>query len=98
MICPCCKGSGHVADAEDAIAARLDELKAYCRDRGAYVSPEGMVREPVAAELMGLAPKTLTNWRSNGKALPYIKRAGRPLYSLGVIAAWLAENSFPEPP
>jgi hypothetical protein len=91
MLCPHCQGTGHLPTVNP-----VEQLREMCLERGMFVSHDGMVREADAAALMGLAPRTLTNWRANGRALPFVKRAGRPLYALTDVAAWIAENSFTE--
>jgi excisionase family DNA binding protein len=43
-----------------------------------------------AAELLGLHPYTLSNWRSRGKyKLKYLKIGGRVYYRLTDLNAWL---------
>lgn len=42
------------------------------------------------AERIGLAPKTLDNWRSTGGGPPYYKIGGRVLYDDAEVDAWLA--------
>lgn len=84
--CERCGGSGEVPDQ----VAPADQLRAACAARGIWVSADDRVREADAAELLGMAPKTLRNWRYTNEPLPYTTRAGRPLYALSDLAEWLA--------
>jgi hypothetical protein len=86
--CPHCQGTGLLPPTEPG--ELLEDLKTACRERSYWVSADGKVREDVAADLLGLVPKTLSNWRYGDARLPYIKRAGRPLYSLEDLATYLA--------
>jgi predicted DNA-binding transcriptional regulator AlpA len=44
------------------------------------------------AERIGLAPKTLDNWRSAGQGPPYYKLGNRVVYDDDEVDAWLAER------
>jgi hypothetical protein len=89
-VCPCCHGTGYAPQAEPS--ELVEQLRDTCRERGTWISPDDRVRESAAAELLGLRPKTLENWRANGARLPFIKRAGRPLYALADLAAHIASS------
>ena len=95
--CPHCNSQlGNVpppADADESISDTM-RLQAYCRQAGITILPAGLIRDSDAARLMGLASKTLKNRRSmHDPSLPQFEiRAGRALYSLVSIAAWMASS------
>lgn len=68
----------------------LETLRAACIERGTWVSPDGMVREADAANLIGWQTKTMRNRRYTDAPIPYATRRGRPLYALSDLATWLA--------
>jgi hypothetical protein len=78
---------------EDRIAATERALLAACRDAGAFVSGDGRVSEATAARLLGIAPGTLRNKRSDSDNAPPCYR--RPLagcsysYRVAELAAWI---------
>lgn len=78
-------------DPVDEGLGRAEMLRAACKLRGVWISPDGFVRECDAADLMGVTPKTLKNRRSlhDPKLPAHEKRAGRTLYALASIAAWM---------
>ena len=86
--CPHCHGTGYLQPPD--AGELLCDLEAACRERGHWISPDNRVREDAAADLIGLAPKTLRNWRSTDAPLPYILRKARPLYRLEDLAEYLA--------
>ena len=86
--CPHCGGTGYLAPVDPC--ELLDKLETSCRERGLWVSPDGRVREDDAADLLGMKPKTLSNWRYGDGRLPFVKRSGRPLYALADLAEYLA--------
>ena len=86
--CEHCHGTGWAADCD--AATHLEKLRSFVRERGFWISADERVREAVAAQLLGLKPKTLENWRGAGARLPHIKRGGRPLYALVDLAGHLA--------
>jgi predicted DNA-binding transcriptional regulator AlpA len=45
-----------------------------------------------AAERIGVAAKTLDNWRGLGTGPPFYKLGGRVVYDDGEVDAWLAER------
>ncbi len=54
-----------------------------------------LVREPVAAEFLGRACKTLQNDRINGRGPPFIKLpSGGVLYDLDILKEFVAEHTF----
>lgn len=46
-----------------------------------------------AAELIGLKPKTLANWRSQNKGPKFVKRNGTIFYSLLELNRFMAEGT-----
>lgn len=88
--CPHCGGTG-LAPEPVQTADATEALRAACRERGIWLSHDDRVREADAADLLGLAAKTLCNWRSADRRLPFEPRNGRPLYALVDLAAWLAK-------
>ena len=87
--CPHCNGTGYVSEAEPVeITADLERA---CVERGIWVSPDGRVREADAADLIGMAAKTLRNWRYVDRRLPFVTRSGRPLYALADLADFTSD-------
>jgi hypothetical protein len=78
-----------VPDLEARANARLDELQLACVAHGYYVTPDGRVREEVAAELLGLAAGTLRNWSYGDSPIPFTSVARRRTYRLSDIAAFM---------
>lgn len=50
---------------------------------------QGLLNAAAAAQLLGLSPKTLEKWRSEGKGPPVIRLGRRVAYSRGAIVQWL---------
>jgi len=88
--CARCGGTGEEPGASPA--EMVEHLRATCRERSLWVSPDGMVRETEAADLIGWQTKTLRNRRYADAPIPFTMRAGRPLYALSDLAAWLAQG------
>ncbi|WP_150291668.1 hypothetical protein [Sphingobium estronivorans] len=88
--CTRCGGTGR--EPGPANADISETLRAACIERGIWISPDGMVREAVAAELIGVATKTMRNWRYADQPIPFTTRAGHPLYKLHDLADWLARS------
>ncbi|MCZ2099465.1 MAG: hypothetical protein LC121_25030 [Anaerolineae bacterium] len=75
-------------------AALLDEARA----RGIVVSADGRVGEADAARLIGMAPESLRNARSEGTAPPHYKvsiAGARISYRLADVAVWLEKFRNP---
>jgi hypothetical protein len=96
--CPHCNGTGIMqATPAPAIAALEAALRAACQANGALVTADNRTDEQTAAMLIGLKPKTLSNWRHTQRPIAFVKRSGRVLYAIYDLAAWMAENrSEPE--
>jgi hypothetical protein len=60
----------------------LEAIRALAGDLGIVVDAAGMVSANDAARLVGVAEKTLRNWRTNGMGPNYFRRAGRIRYRL----------------
>ena len=46
------------------------------------------------AERLRLTPKTLANWRSLGKGLPFRLFGGKPRYPADLLRAWIDEQEL----
>jgi hypothetical protein len=93
-LCDACPGrTRHYRVRADEGTAEVPRVREECERRGYWISHDGRLRERDAAELMGLAQKTLRNRRAlKDPNLPaFVKRRGRPLYSIASLAAWLLE-------
>ena len=53
-------------------------------------NPASFVRTLGAAEILGLDPRTLDNWRAKAKGPPYYKVGAAVLYNPSEVKAWLA--------
>jgi len=94
-ICPHCQGTGllerfSLSDAE--IAAAADGLRHAIAAIGGFITLDGRTDDRGAALAIGLKPKTLANWRSEGGRLPWVKRRGRVLYAFADLARFIAES------
>lgn len=47
---------------------------------------------PKAAPVIGVAPKTMENWRTLGKGPRFIKAGGRVVYDVADLEAWKAAH------
>lgn len=80
--CPAC---GHCLRDAEALAERVATLRASLRADGHVVTPDGYVRVDALCALFGFTEKTYANQRSEGAGIPFIRRAGRPLYALADV-------------
>jgi hypothetical protein len=64
----------------------VDELEARIRAAGHHVSLAGLVRERVAAEVLGVAPRTLRKWRTLGKPAAFTQLNGAIWYAVADLA------------
>ena len=53
---------------------------------------DGRMRADEAAKYLGHSPKTLAQWRSQGKGPRSLKRGGRVFYRLDDLRQWLADG------
>lgn len=88
--CPHCGQS--VPDLESRIAKRLQELLQACEDHQYFVTPDGRVREEIAALFLDKSPGTLRNWSYGDSPIQPSRIAGRRTYRLTDIAALLEER------
>ncbi len=101
VCCPTCHGHGEISVMDPMIGAEIEVLKSAlmsaCQAIKTPVTADGMVRSRDAAELVGVAPGTLKNWRNGASSgcteLPYVVRGKTVLYRLTDIARWQLENS-----
>lgn len=78
-----------VPDLSERIADCLATLEATARTAGYSLSADGRVSEQDAAALLGLASKTLRNWRSTTAPIPWHRiggPGGRVTYRLQSLA------------
>ena len=55
--------------------------------------PSDLLTEAEAADCLGLAPGTLSVWRSTGRyALPFVKIGARVRYKRGALQSWVASR------
>ena len=54
------------------------------------VEVSGYLNEVELAELLGLSPRTLQNWRLKGEGPPFGKFGRSVRYSVATVAAWVA--------
>jgi predicted site-specific integrase-resolvase len=66
-----------------------EELEQRIRAAGRAISLAGMVHEAVAAEVLGIAPRTLRAWRVDGRAPAHIRLNGTHWYAVSTLAAAL---------
>jgi hypothetical protein len=88
LSCPNC---GYcLTDPAPAAVDPVDQLRAWCAERGHWVMEDGRVFEDVAAQILGLSAGTLRNRRSYGSgALPYHRSGGgRITYRLADLIAY----------
>lgn len=72
----------------------LDAIRERLQAEGHAVTIIGLVAEPAAAVVLGVAPGTLRNWRSQGHGPPWLKIRGRCWYSLPELLAWIDESTL----
>lgn len=91
-LCPNCGQPMPLSRAE-AVEARVVSWRVWCRDNGRWVSPaDDRVDENTAAELLGVSPFTMRNWRSARQPLPFIRVRGRISYRLRDLAMMIEES------
>ena len=90
-LCPNC-GQLMPTSRAEAIEARMAAWLTWCRDNGKWVSPDGRVDESTAAELLGVSPFTMRNWRSARQPLPFVRMRGRISYRLRDLAMMIEES------
>lgn len=72
--------------------AEIARIAAELRARRHWVSDDWRVREPTAAELIGISTRTLRTWRTEGRAPTFID-AGRLTYRISDLLDFIASRS-----
>lgn len=94
--CPHCGQAlpGAEADQQREVEALAQRLRAA----GHLVTPDGRIREHVAAELLCRSPLTLRNWATTGAGrLEPVKVAGRRTYRLAEVHSLMKSANRTEP-
>ena len=77
-------------NSDDAFAAAVAELRAWCADAGIHVYDGDVVNGKAAAFLLGITEGAMRNWRCcYGEKIPSVKRGRRVYYELSALAAAL---------
>ncbi len=77
----------------EQLAADAEQLAARLRARSVWVSADGRIRADAAAELLDVAPKTLRNWRCEGRGPDYYEATpGRFTYRLTDLVAFIERS------
>jgi hypothetical protein len=80
-------------DLETRVAATARMLLSASREASMFVTGDHRVSEQDAATLIGFTHAgSLKNARSEGRAPPHYRRAGRVTYRLCDIARWIEEG------
>lgn len=74
----------------------LDQVTERLAAQGFVVTLTGLVAEPAAAAVLGVARGTLRNWRCAGNGPPFVKIRGRVWYPLALLVEWIDETSVHE--
>jgi len=65
------------------LESRAEVIAERLRKRGKWVSPDLRVRAEIAADMLGIAEGTLSNWRAEGRQrFPCVRPAGFVTYYL----------------
>jgi hypothetical protein len=95
----CARGAGCFDDGvvEQGEGVTVDELVMLLHDvaieRGHRITGDGFVASRAAADLLGVAPGTLANWRAQHDPIPHRSIRGRVQYALSDLALYLHEAS-----
>lgn len=71
---------------------RVQALAARLEARRRWVSLDHRVREPVAAEVLGVTARTLQRWREAGCSPPFVVMGRALSYRLGDLLQWIDER------
>ena len=74
---------------QERIENTLKVFREYVSSKGHLMTPDLRVREKVAADLIGIAPKTLRTMRGGLQGPAFVKMAGTVWYRLQDIAAYV---------
>ncbi len=69
-----------------ALAERLERA-------GKWVSLDGRISEPDAAELVGVSPRTFRNWRDEGRGPVFVLVGRRLTFRIADLLRWLDERT-----
>ena len=72
-------------DLDQRVTALTERLEARRR----WVSLDHRVREPVAAEVLGVTSRTLQRWREAGCSPPFVVIGRNVTYRLADLLAWI---------
>lgn len=78
-----------MSELQERIEATAQVFRQWVLDQGYRATPDGRVVEAVAADLLGRAPKTLSNLRSLGMGPVYFRAGGRVEYRIHDLAEWV---------
>ena len=67
----------------------LAEVEKRLAQLGHLVTPGGFTNSAGAAELCGVAVRTLHTWGAEGKGPDFVELPGRNLYSIATVLAWV---------
>lgn len=84
--CPHC---GYSFDEQPVVS--VETLRQQCKDSRWPIFTGDRVNESTAAQLLGVAPGTLRNWRSSGRGPDWVRSGGSRgtvSYKLEDLAAW----------
>jgi hypothetical protein len=74
-----------------------EELEKRIRAEGIPITPAGLLRERAAAQVLGVAPRTLREWRLAEKPPPWHRLSGTIRYHVADLAAFITSGRR-EPP
>lgn len=90
-LCPTCGQPMPLSRAE-AVEARIAVWRRWCIENRKWVSPDDRVDENTAAELLGVSPFTMRNWRSGDRPLPFACTRRRISYRLHDLAMLIEDK------
>lgn len=72
----------------------IEQLRVAVVARGYRLTFDDHVTEQCAADLLALAPKTLSNWRAADQPIAFRKNSRRVEYALRDLAVFIAERGI----
>ena len=90
-LCPTC-GQPMPVSRVEAVEARIAVWRRWCIENRKWVSPDDRVDENTAAELLGVSPFTMRNWRSADRPLPFACTRRRISYRLHDLAMMIEDK------
>ena len=79
---------------QQRIEETLEIFRAHIKSRGHQMTPDERIREKTAADLVGVAPKTLRTMRAGLQGPAFIKIAGTVWYRLNDIARYVENGRY----